>query len=138
LRRLSTFQFASAGLLVIQLPLLFWLIFLLGWYLNGRRGIPSISVFIAQMRKVGPDLVPSVVFSAVVALLTLHSGQQIARRRWRIYSVVVACLECLVIPIGIFLGLFTMLSLFTRRTKEAYVSRTEGIKTPGAAPLLTK
>jgi hypothetical protein len=53
-------------------------------------------------------------------LLNLLSGLFIQRRKFRTYSLVVAALDCLQIPMGTILGVFTIIVLLRDSVRELY------------------
>jgi hypothetical protein len=55
-----------------------------------------------------------------VAVLVLIAGRCIARRRHYTFCFVVACLECLSVPFGTVLGVFTILVLNRQSVKALF------------------
>lgn len=53
-------------------------------------------------------------------ILNIISGTRIQQRRGRVFSQVVAALNCINIPIGIALGIYTFVVLGDREVREAY------------------
>jgi hypothetical protein len=123
LKVLSTIQYVGAGLLLVQLPLLLWCIFCIFWYLNGHRGFPNFSMFMTLVHGSSGGFSGYIPWSIFIAALTVYSARQITRGRRRIQSVVIAGLQCILIPLGTVLGLATMITLFTVTFKRAYSQR---------------
>lgn len=67
----------------------------------------------------------------LLAVGIILSGRFIARRKYYVYSFVVACLECAVFPFGTVLGIFTIIVL-SRDTVRNY-GKTEEPPTEGKA-----
>ena len=64
-----------------------------------------------------------ILFGSCIAtggLLNAISGWCILRRRGRIYSLIVAGLDCAIVPIGTTLGVFTFIVLLRDSVREAY------------------
>ncbi|MCB9169436.1 MAG: hypothetical protein H6597_06060 [Flavobacteriales bacterium] len=55
-----------------------------------------------------------------VGVLNIISGSLLSRRRGRTFSIAVAILDCFNIPLGLLMGIFTLVTLFDRRTEDAY------------------
>lgn len=55
-----------------------------------------------------------------IGLLNILSGRWIKQRRNRTGSIVVAAIDCLNMPLGIALGIFTIVSLSDDRVSKAY------------------
>jgi MFS family permease len=62
----------------------------------------------------------TVVSGWILGILTVISGRHIARRRTRIFSVVVAVINCLSIPFGTALGIFTIIVLTRPSVRRLY------------------
>jgi hypothetical protein len=60
------------------------------------------------------------VWCLVIGILMLLSAQGLARRRRYWLSVVVACIECLSMPLGTALGVFTIITLSKETVKNRY------------------
>src|SRR5438132_5773700 len=52
-----------------------------------------------------------IIFSWIIGGLTILSGRRIATRRSRTFSIVVAAIDCLFVPFGTVLGVFTLIVL---------------------------
>jgi hypothetical protein len=120
LRILSIMQYVGAGLYPFQLALLLWVSCNVVWFVWGKGRSPNMSLVFETLRNQGRNLFPSIAYSVIVAALTLYSGQKMARGKWRMYSVIVAALQCFLVPLGTLLGLATMIALFTESFKRAY------------------
>ena len=59
-------------------------------------------------------------FGWAYAILVLIAGRCIALRKRHTYCFVVACLECLWVPFGTVLGVFTILVLSRQSLKELF------------------
>ena len=59
----------------------------------------------------------------VFAVLVLVAGRLIARRKYYTFCFVVACVECLFMPFGTVLGVFTILVLNRQSVKELFNPR---------------
>ncbi|HEX8325682.1 MAG TPA: hypothetical protein VF595_17390 [Tepidisphaeraceae bacterium] len=57
-----------------------------------------------------------------IGALTIYSGFQMKRRRWRTFSIVVAAVNCIHFPFGTTLGVFTLIVLLRRSVEELYRS----------------
>ncbi|HPF68876.1 MAG TPA: hypothetical protein PLC20_14460, partial [Flavobacteriales bacterium] len=55
-----------------------------------------------------------------IGLLNILSGRWIKQRRHRTGSIVVAAIDCLNMPLGIALGIFTIVSLSNDRVSDLY------------------
>ena len=55
-----------------------------------------------------------------MGILTLISGRAIAQRRWRIFSLVMAGVNCASIPLGTLLGVFTFIVLLRPSVRSLY------------------
>ena len=60
------------------------------------------------------------VFLETLGILNLVSGRMIDQRRNRTFTQVVAALNCLNIPFGIALGIFTFVAMADDEVREAY------------------
>jgi hypothetical protein len=61
------------------------------------------------------------------AILVLIAGSCISRRKHYTFCLVVACIECLSVPFGTVLGIFTILVLNRASVKERFRPRTTAI-----------
>ena len=123
LKLLAIFHFVLAGLTLIGLGFLF-----LHWFFMH-------SIFEnPEMFKHAKDGPPPAQFFAVFkwfyiffgtcivtgGILNLLSGWAILRRRARIFSLIVAGIDCAVIPLGTALGVFTFIVLLRDSVREVY------------------
>lgn len=60
------------------------------------------------------------VFGQLIAWMTIYSARQLQLRRNWTFSFVVACIQCMFLPIGTALGIFTILVLNRDTVKETY------------------
>jgi hypothetical protein len=61
-----------------------------------------------------------IVLGWTVGILTILSGRSIARRRWRMFSLVMAGVNCASFPIGTTLGVFTFIVLLRSSVRALY------------------
>jgi hypothetical protein len=61
--------------------------------------------------------------AAVFGIVNLASGLLIMRRRRRALSVFVACLDCIIVPVGTILGAYSIVVLLRDSVREAYGAR---------------
>ena len=64
-----------------------------------------------------------ILFGWTFAVLTLLAGRCISRRKHYTFCFVVACIECLSVPFGTVLGIFTILVLNRQSVKELFKPR---------------
>lgn len=64
----------------------------------------------------------AVLIGWTLGILTIFSGRAIANRKARTFSIVIAAINCLSVPIGTALGVFTMVVLLRDSVKTHYVS----------------
>ena len=62
----------------------------------------------------------AVCFGWSLGILTILSGRAIARRRWRVFSLVMAGVNCISFPFGTLLGVFTFIVLLRTSVVERY------------------
>jgi hypothetical protein len=60
------------------------------------------------------------VWFVMSAVLNLISGAALLKRKWRMFSIVVAALNCLHMPLGTVLGAFTIIVLLRDSVREVY------------------
>ena len=60
------------------------------------------------------------VFVEAIGILNIYSGRCIARRKHRTLSMVVSAFDCLSIPFGLILGVFTLVALSDSEVKREY------------------
>ena len=61
-----------------------------------------------------------VVLGFLIGIATLISAQLMKRRKFRGFSIAVACLNCISFPFGTLLGIFTLIVLFRDSVKKLY------------------
>lgn len=61
-----------------------------------------------------------------IGLLNILSGRWIKHRRNRTGSIIVAAIDCLNMPLGIALGIFTIVSLSNDRVSDLYAANSTG------------
>jgi len=122
LRLLSIFHYIVAGVSAfISLFPLFY------------SGVGALFVYLARQpgesappELLGWFLVGFGIFFAIVglafALLIFLGGRALARRRHYGFAFVVACIECIFIPFGTILGLFTLIVLSRESAKRLFLS----------------
>jgi hypothetical protein len=64
-----------------------------------------------------------ILFGWTFAVLALITGGFIARREHYTFCFVMACAQCLSVPFGTVLGVFTILVLNRQSVKESFASR---------------
>jgi hypothetical protein len=127
LKLIAVFHFVLSALSIVGLGFLF-----LHWLLmhsfferpemwKAQKGGPSPAEFFAIFKwfyAIGA------VFIVTSGVANLVSGILIQRRSGRVFSLVVAGLNCLAFPVGTVLGIFTFLVLLRPSVEEVYESRT--------------
>jgi hypothetical protein len=127
LRLLSIFHYVVAGLtaFVSFFPLLYTGMGALFVYLARQPIKPGES---PPPELLGWFLVGFGIFLAIVgfalAVLIFLTGRALARRRRYWFAFVVACLECIFIPFGTILGVFTLIVLSRESTKRLFAPET--------------
>lgn len=126
LRLLAVFHFVVAGLavagtLLLGLHYLFLRTFLSNpeTWRSPRGGGPSPEAFFSIFKWFYLFFGVVLVLSALVNVL---SGLFIERRRFRTFSMVVAAIDCIQIPFGTVLGVFTLVVLVRDSVMEVYES----------------
>jgi hypothetical protein len=127
LRLLAIFHYVVAGLAALFsfFPLLYTTIGAI-FIFAARHGTP----------KPGEELPPEflgwifVVVGALLFLLgiamaicILLAGRCLSRRRCYSFALVLACIECLFVPFGTILGVFTIIALSRESVKELFAAR---------------
>jgi hypothetical protein len=59
-------------------------------------------------------------FSFVFALFIFLAGRALAKRRRYWFAFVIACIECIFLPFGTILGVFTIIVLSRESTKQLF------------------
>ena len=67
-----------------------------------------------------------ILVGSTLAVLVLMAGRFIARRKHHMFCFVVACVECVFMPFGTVLGVFTILVLNRQSVKELFNPRAAG------------
>ena len=75
----------------------------------------------------------AILLGEAIAALNVYSALQISRRRRRVLSIVVAGINCLSVPLGTLLGIFTIIVLARDSVRLQYAERS-GASPPPAAP----
>ena len=70
-----------------------------------------------------PSLQSSFVLGWTFAVLILIAGRSIALRKHYMFCFVMACVECIFMPFGTVLGVFTILVLNRQSVKELFAPR---------------
>lgn len=131
LRLLALLHFVAAGVALAVIGVLFWhysrmhaaFLDVTAWKRQQDGGV-SLEQFFGEFRRY------YLISGAVVAACgtgNLLSGLFICRRVCRLFSLFVAGLNCVVVPVGTILGAFTLVVLFRDSVREAYDAK-------GAAP----
>lgn len=122
LRMLSIFHFVMVGLSVLGLGFLFLHRLFMqsffsnpGWAGNAGVGPPPevMTIMEAMYRLVDCAIV-------VQGLLTGLSGYFLWHRKFRMFSIIVAAINCLNIPLGTVVGVFTLVVLMRESVQIAY------------------
>ncbi|HEV2971548.1 MAG TPA: hypothetical protein VGY55_16345 [Pirellulales bacterium] len=90
---------------------------------RGQNGpfVPDMSAMMHGMMKFFTVLA---IVWAVVGVLNIFSGYFLRHKRHRTFSLIVAALNCLHIPLGTVLGVFTFIVLGRGSVREAYQNKT--------------
>jgi hypothetical protein len=124
LRLLSIFHYIGAGLAVLGLGFLAMHYFFLhafldypGLWKNQKGAVPPPRELIALF---GWFYVAFGAWLAVSGVINLLSGAFLGRRKCRTFSLAVAVINCIHIPLGTVLGVFTIIVLLRPSVREAY------------------
>ena len=112
LRLLSIFHYVLAGLAVLSgcipiVHLVTGLVFLVFGASSGQQGFPA-ALFGAFFMFIGGFIM---CLEWVHAALLFVAGRSLAQRRRRLFCIVVACVNCLFVPMGTILGVFSLIVL---------------------------
>jgi hypothetical protein len=123
LRVLTIVHFVLGGLHALMSCLLifhfvFGLILAVGSQIHGQGQLPPTIMGLFMSAFAGCFMILGWLFGG----LTVYSGICIKNRRHRIFSFVMAAVNCLSIPFGTALGIFTILVLSRESVKRLYVS----------------
>ena len=66
-----------------------------------------------------------VLFGWTLGALTIYAGRCISRRERHLFCVVVACVNCLHMPLGTVLGVFTLIVLYRDSVRELFAGRAQ-------------
>jgi hypothetical protein len=69
------------------------------------------------------------VMAIVMAILILIAGRSLALRKRYTFALVIACIECLFVPFGTILGVFTIVALSRESVRELFSKPT--VQSPG-------
>ena len=139
LRLLAIFHYVLAGLGVLGIGFLALNYAMMGTMMSNPRMWPSVPngpppAFFAGMFGIFKWFYLFLgVWIIVRSVLNVLSGWHIARRRWRIFSLVVAGLDCLSLPFGTALGVFTLIVLQRDSVRSAYGEPPPTATPPGPA-----
>jgi hypothetical protein len=92
------------------------------WFLSHSHDTPP-AWFPGFLSVLGAGLF---LFMEVWGILVIYSGRCIARRKHRTLSMVVAAVNCLSIPLGLILGIFTLVALSDEEVKQEYGMMSHG------------
>ena len=126
LRALEIFQYVYGGLLCLggMIPLLYVII---GGFLSSDLLLNYSDNDFPEI--LGPILMGFGLFLFFLVetwgILNILSGRLISNRRGRIFSLIMAGFNCLSIPIGLVLGVFTFVTLLNMDVMEEYGEHTE-------------
>lgn len=131
LRLLATFHYVVGGVIMLfscfaLLHVGFGLALLLGWIpANKGEGPLANMVFGGLMFLAGCAVL---LCGWTFGLLTIYSGRCLVRQKWRMFSLVIAALNCAWAPFGTVLGVFTIIVLMRDSIKRLY-ERTAAVPT---------
>jgi len=121
LRLLSIFHYVLGALAVFWgcipiVHLVIGLVFLVGGASSGQQGFPE-ALFGAFFMLIGGFIM---CLEWVHAALLLVAGRSLAQRRRRLFCIVVACVNCLFVPMGTILGVFSLIVLVRPSVKALF------------------
>lgn len=128
-RLLAVFHFVVGGLAFLGPVFLYW------HYMIMQRLMPQFQTMtVKQEVKLPPDFMDWFVWFYVIAgvlsmaagVLNVLSGMFLRRRRHRVYSMVVAGLNCVQFPFGTVLGVFTLVVLARESVRDLYAANEGG------------
>jgi hypothetical protein len=127
LRLLSIFHYVGAGLAILGLGLLavhylFFHAFLYNheMWKNQKGAVPPPREFFAIFKWF---YVAFGVWFVTSGILNVLSGVFLGRRKFRTFSLVVAAMNCVHVPLGTVLGVFTIIVLLRPSVREIYEAR---------------
>jgi hypothetical protein len=127
LRLLAIFHFVLAGFAIVGLGFLFLHYFMMHTLManpeiwKNQKGTPPPQQFFAIFKWF--YLFFGVVL-VVAMIANLLSGLFIQRKKCRVFSLIVAGIDCLQIPFGTVLGVFTLIVLLRDSVRETYEAAT--------------
>ena len=135
LRLLSVFHYVVAGMVALFacLPLIHFTMGLalsLGWFEGGQPQAEETMVGCLIMGVAGGFVILGWTSAALIAL----AGRFLARRERYTYCLVVAGLECLFMPFGTVLGVFTFLVLLRDSARELFGVPAASVVGPSSPP----
>jgi hypothetical protein len=127
LRLLATFHYIVGAITAILLsfPLIHVVIGLLlmlnpgGLGVQGKQAAP-VRLFGVFFFAIGGAVV---LFGWTLGALTAYAGRCISRHEKHTFCVVVACVNCMHMPIGTLLGVFTLIVLFRDSVRQLFAAR---------------
>ncbi len=126
LRLLSIFHYVVGGLAIVFSCFFLFHIFIglmmlsdPGFFGNQTNNAPP--RFLGMLFVVLPLLM--ILFSWALGAVTIYSGVCLKHRKHRLYSLIVAGINCLNMPLGTALGIFTILVLMRDSVKRDYEMR---------------
>lgn len=125
LRLLSIFHYVVAAMtgLFASFPLIHIVLGLLMLFNPDRLGGETPPAFVGWLFVgMGAALVT---LGWTLAGCMIAVGRSLARRRWYTFCLVVAAVECLVMPFGTILGVFTLIVLMRESVKEAFRGKSQ-------------
>jgi hypothetical protein len=124
LRLLSIFHYVGAGLAALGLGFIFVHYLFFHAFLdnpemwrNQKGAVPPPKEFFAMFKWF---YVAFGVWFVVSGILNVLSGVFISRRKFRTFSLIVAVMNCIHIPLGTVLGVFTIIVLLRPSVREVY------------------
>jgi hypothetical protein len=127
---LSVCYFISAGLYAFQSLLGFVYIFMGGFFsqvlpripIKSEQSVPPFEWMGGFFMVFG---VFFFLFFATLATLQVLTGMKLRQRESRTFCMIVACLSCILIPIGTALGVFTLIVLARPSVERIFEAKTE-------------
>jgi len=125
LKLLSIFHFVGAGLALLGI------LFLFAHYMMFHTLIANQKIWVNQKQMPSPEeffailkwfYLVSAVWFVVSGVLNVISGLFIRARKHRTFSLVVAGINCIHIPLGTVLGVFTIIVLIRDSVRDSYES----------------
>lgn len=123
LRLLSIFHYVVGG--AVMLFSCFFLIhvgigmaLMLGWIPANKGEGPLPQMFVGGLMFLAGCA--ALLCGWTFGLLTIYSGRCLARQKWRMFSLVIAALNCAWAPFGTVLGVFTIILLMRDSIKRLY------------------